>query len=193
MSKKTATKVIDLMEALKASLAKDAESQPTSADSSPDNAQAPTLTHADTRDEEPSLGQLLRASVLVLQQSGYPAFADGVATAAAMLASTADLFTEREVDLCLDMAAVMRGSYGRTPPEGPVIYDKQAAESIEWDTLAAKLAKLANVDRIKLCCYCEDGVSPLGRPCAWCNGCGVWPPQTPIIVDPESDGLNAER
>ncbi len=100
----------------------------------------------------------------------------------------APVFTEREVDLCLEAAAMLRDSYTARHPDGTPNYaysPEEIAEASEWDALARKIAGTLHPDfeLEKQCNRCRGG-SDHGKPCLACNGTGLWP----VDISVESGG-----
>jgi hypothetical protein len=92
-------------------------------------------------------------------------------------------FTERDVDLCLQQAACIRGSYGGHNSDGSPRWDVEdddiIQEAVEWDALARKIAEQLGPDfELERQCsdsFCRDG-RVLDRVCLECVGTGVIPP-----------------
>jgi hypothetical protein len=85
------------------------------------------------------------------------------------------VFTEEEVDLCLDAAAMMRRSY---LGPGGVEHDEYAdryAEARAWDELARKIAATIPGLELERQCRCNNGLE-YGYMCLDCLGTGLLPP-----------------
>lgn len=87
-------------------------------------------------------------------------------------------FTEKEVDMCLSEAAMLRGSYLHPNDFTYDAEDKRVVgESRAWDRLAGKIAKLVGLKEFeKRCAHCENGKNTFGDNCLYCLGTGLWPP-----------------